>query len=353
MTAETEASTATSTPAARTGQDTGVLDPEVRLGLYETMVLCRTYEEAILRRVPRGQGARLRHRQGPHPRRDAPVRRAGTGRRRRLRAPHRRRRRDGDAPAAPLRDRPRRGPATDDRGDLRPGDRAGPRTRRPHAPVRPRHPLLLLGHHRGGLPAGARRRRSRSSGAAPTASPSPSPARAPPTRARSTSRSTWRRCGSCRSCSSSRTTTGAISVPRAASTAVPSNAARAAAYGMPGERVEDNDVEAVYAAAAASRGHGPAPAAAPRSSRCTRCGCGGTSRATPRATGPSSADVPERDPIPRYEQRPARGRRARRRTGSPGSATRRASASRTAHRTSPRAARCPTRRDGHVATCSR
>lgn len=38
----------------------------------------------------------------------------------------------------------------------------------------------------------------------------------------------------------------AISVPRTASTAVPSNAARAAAYGIPGERVENNDVEEVW-----------------------------------------------------------------------------------------------------------
>ena len=37
----------------------------------------------------------------------------------------------------------------------------------------------------------------------------------------------------------------AISVPRAASTAVPSNAARAAAYGIPGERVENN-VEEIW-----------------------------------------------------------------------------------------------------------
>ena len=54
----------------------------------------------------------------------------------------------------------------------------------------------------------------------------------------------------------------AISVPRAASTAVPSNVARAQANGMPGERVEDNDVEAVYDAAGravgrARRGEGP------------------------------------------------------------------------------------------------
>jgi pyruvate dehydrogenase E1 component alpha subunit len=44
-----------------------------------------------------------------------------------------------------------------------------------------------------------------------------------------------------------------ISVPRDASTSVPSNAVRAAAYGMPGVRVE-NDVEEVYAAAAEAVG---------------------------------------------------------------------------------------------------
>jgi acetoin:2,6-dichlorophenolindophenol oxidoreductase subunit alpha len=43
-----------------------------------------------------------------------------------------------------------------------------------------------------------------------------------------------------------------ISVPRSASTSVASNADRAAAYGMPGVRVEDNSVEGVYAAAGAA-----------------------------------------------------------------------------------------------------
>jgi TPP-dependent pyruvate/acetoin dehydrogenase alpha subunit len=52
-----------------------------------------------------------------------------------------------------------------------------------------------------------------------------------------------------------------ISVPRSASTSVGSNADRAAAYGIPGERVE-NDVEAIYAAAGravarARAGEGP------------------------------------------------------------------------------------------------
>lgn len=43
-----------------------------------------------------------------------------------------------------------------------------------------------------------------------------------------------------------------ISVPRAASTSVPSNADRAAGYGMPGVRVEGNDVEAIHAALGAA-----------------------------------------------------------------------------------------------------
>lgn len=43
-----------------------------------------------------------------------------------------------------------------------------------------------------------------------------------------------------------------ISVPRSASTSVTSNAVRAASYGMPGVRVEDNSVEAVHAEAGAA-----------------------------------------------------------------------------------------------------
>jgi pyruvate dehydrogenase E1 component alpha subunit len=44
----------------------------------------------------------------------------------------------------------------------------------------------------------------------------------------------------------------AISVPRSHSTATASNADRAAGYGIPGVRVEDNDVEAVFEAAGAA-----------------------------------------------------------------------------------------------------
>jgi TPP-dependent pyruvate/acetoin dehydrogenase alpha subunit len=91
-----------------------------------------------------------------------------------------------------------------------------------------------------------------------------------------------------------------ISVPRSASTAVPSNADRAAAYGMPGERVEDNSVEAVYEAA------GRAVARA-------RAGLGPSLLEvhTLRLWGHFEGDaqgyrsdlegVPGRDPIPTYE----------------------------------------------------
>ena len=90
-----------------------------------------------------------------------------------------------------------------------------------------------------------------------------------------------------------------ISVPRAQSTSVVSNAVRAAAYGMPGVRVEDNSVESVYAAV------GEAVARA-------RSGGGPTliEVHTLRLWGHFEGDaegyradlqsVPERDPIPRY-----------------------------------------------------
>ena len=44
----------------------------------------------------------------------------------------------------------------------------------------------------------------------------------------------------------------AISVPRSHSTANASNADRAAGYGMPGVRIENNDVEAIFEAAGAA-----------------------------------------------------------------------------------------------------
>lgn len=93
-----------------------------------------------------------------------------------------------------------------------------------------------------------------------------------------------------------------ISVPRSASTAVASNAVRAAGYGIPGVRVEDNDVDAVYAAA------GEAVARA-------RAGEGPTllEVATLRMLGhfegdaqgyrPELAEVASHDPLPAYARR--------------------------------------------------
>jgi len=93
-----------------------------------------------------------------------------------------------------------------------------------------------------------------------------------------------------------------ISVPRAQSTSVVSNADRATAYGIPGVRVEDNSVEAVYAAA------GEAVARA-------RSGGGPTliEVHTLRLWGhfegdaegyrPDLTSVPEHDPIPIYRNR--------------------------------------------------
>jgi pyruvate dehydrogenase E1 component alpha subunit len=93
-----------------------------------------------------------------------------------------------------------------------------------------------------------------------------------------------------------------ISVPRANSTSVVSNAVRAAAYGMPGVRVEDNSVEAVYAAV------GEAVARA-------RSGGGPTliEVHTLRLWGHFEGDaegyrtdlssVPGRDPLPRYRDK--------------------------------------------------
>ena len=90
-----------------------------------------------------------------------------------------------------------------------------------------------------------------------------------------------------------------ISVPRDASTAVPSNADRAAAYGMPGERVEDNDVEAVWEAAGravarARAGDGPSLI------EVHTLRLWGHFEGDAQGYRPELAEVPEHDPIPRY-----------------------------------------------------
>jgi TPP-dependent pyruvate/acetoin dehydrogenase alpha subunit len=91
-----------------------------------------------------------------------------------------------------------------------------------------------------------------------------------------------------------------ISVPRAESTSVPSNAARAAAYDMPGERIEDNAVEAVYAAAGravarARAGDGPSLI------EVHTLRLWGHFEGDAQAYRKDLEDVPGRDPIPTYE----------------------------------------------------
>ena len=93
----------------------------------------------------------------------------------------------------------------------------------------------------------------------------------------------------------------AISVPRSASTAVASNADRAAAYGIPGVRVEDNSVEGIYAAAGeaverARSGGGPSLI------EVHTLRLWGHFEGDAQAYRPELAEVPERDPIPTYEQ---------------------------------------------------
>ncbi|MEZ5095916.1 MAG: thiamine pyrophosphate-dependent dehydrogenase E1 component subunit alpha [Nocardioides sp.] len=92
----------------------------------------------------------------------------------------------------------------------------------------------------------------------------------------------------------------AISVPRDESTAIPNNADRAAAYGMPGERVEGNDVEGVYAAAEravarARAGDGPSLI------EVHTLRLWGHFEGDAQGYRPELAEVPEHDPIPRYE----------------------------------------------------
>jgi len=92
-----------------------------------------------------------------------------------------------------------------------------------------------------------------------------------------------------------------ISVPRSASTAVVSNAERAAAYGIPGERIEDNDVERTYdaarrAVARARAGDGPSLI------EVHTLRMWGHFEGDAQGYRPELDDVPAHDPIPRYEQ---------------------------------------------------
>ena len=92
-----------------------------------------------------------------------------------------------------------------------------------------------------------------------------------------------------------------ISVPRSASTSVPSNAVRGSAYDMPAERIEDNAVEAVYEAAGravarARAGQGPTLL------EVHTLRMWGHFEGDAQGYRTDLEDVPGRDPIPTYEK---------------------------------------------------
>lgn len=93
-----------------------------------------------------------------------------------------------------------------------------------------------------------------------------------------------------------------ISVPRSASTAVADNALRAAANAMPGERIDDNDVEGVYraaerAVARARAGDGPSLI------EVHTLRLWGHFEGDPQSYRADLATAEDRDPIPRYRRR--------------------------------------------------
>lgn len=92
----------------------------------------------------------------------------------------------------------------------------------------------------------------------------------------------------------------AISVPRRVSTPVASNAERAAAYGIPGERVEDNEAEGVYEAAGraverARAGGGPSLI------EVHTLRLWGHFEGDPQVYRDDLEGIEDRDPIPAYE----------------------------------------------------
>lgn len=92
-----------------------------------------------------------------------------------------------------------------------------------------------------------------------------------------------------------------ISVPRARSTSVPSNATRAAAYGIPGIRVEDNSVEAVYAAAGEAVARARA-GGGPTLIEVHTLRLWGHFEGDAEGYRPELATVAEHDPIPAYRR---------------------------------------------------
>ena len=94
----------------------------------------------------------------------------------------------------------------------------------------------------------------------------------------------------------------AISVAREASTAIGSNADRAAAYGIPGQRLEDNDVDAVYTAAGDAVARGRA-GDGPSLIEVHTVRLWGHFEGDAQGYRPDLADVTGRDPITAYEAR--------------------------------------------------
>jgi pyruvate dehydrogenase E1 component alpha subunit len=92
------------------------------------------------------------------------------------------------------------------------------------------------------------------------------------------------------------------SVPKSMSTPAVSHADRAAGYGMPGTRIDGNDVESIYAAAGdaverARAGHGPSLL------EIETLRLWGHFEGDPQAYRPDADDTSARDPIPGYETR--------------------------------------------------
>lgn len=93
-----------------------------------------------------------------------------------------------------------------------------------------------------------------------------------------------------------------ISVPRSHSTSVASNADRAAAYGIPGVRVKDNSVEDVYAAAGEAIGRARS-GEGPTLIEVHTLRLWGHFEGDAEAYRPDLESVPEHDPIPIYRDR--------------------------------------------------
>ncbi len=116
-----------------------------------------------------------------------------------------------------------------------------------------------------------------------------------------------------RACSSARTTTGRSACRRREQTASTTIAVKAQAYGVPGVRVDGNDVLAVYRAVQATPPTARAPAAGRRSSSASRTGSARTARATTRrATAARKRSRRGRSAIPidRFERYLRRAQRS-------------------------------------------